>query len=321
MKKTLFVLFCALSCVSAANFFSRYLEDGVDVGVGVDVDDGGVDVDVDVDVPPGVQCFSGVSIVNVFGKGPVEMKRLEVGDRVLSGRSDGSYDMVYAHGHLDATSPAEFLQIWTKGKEKPLEISEEHLVFVQGKRNPVRADSIKVHDALQGQNNEAAPVTEVRKITRNGRYAPLTTGGSLVVNGIKASSYVTMQKDGVEFAMILGTPVPVSQHDIVHMTLSPLRMLCLGMSSGYCKSHNDEGIQLFVSHGMKLVEHCEKWNSRLLQMFALVAYVVVLSLFLGVESIFGPTWAAWVVVGAATAFCVAKTFRISIRATRKAKTS
>ena len=45
-----------------------------------------------------------------------------------------------------ARADAEFVQLVTQ--ESTLEMSGEHLVFVAGKANPVRADSIQVGDVL-----------------------------------------------------------------------------------------------------------------------------------------------------------------------------
>lgn len=101
------------------------------------------------------------------------MADLQVGDMVLTKGNNG-YEPVYAFGRWIPTKPSKILQIHTTTqdttptsnsstvtKEATLETTEEHLIYLQGKPNPIRADSIKVGDYLQGQENgEKAIVAE-----------------------------------------------------------------------------------------------------------------------------------------------------------------
>ena len=70
----------------------------------------------------------------------------------------------------------------------------QHLVFVDGKTNPVRADSIQVGDRLQAETSNAV-VKKIMLVTRNGIYNPLTSSGTIQVNGIAASSYIAFQEE------------------------------------------------------------------------------------------------------------------------------
>merc|ERR1712187_386955 len=119
--------------------------------------------------------------VVVQDKGLVKMELLQVGDFVRSG--DGKlYEQIYAFAHRVPHKHAEFLQFHTT-VGAPLELTAGHLVFVNGKSNPVRADSIRVGDCLQAENSIAI-VEKITTISRNGIYNPLTSSGTIQVNGI-----------------------------------------------------------------------------------------------------------------------------------------
>lgn len=86
--------------------------------------------------------FSGNVVVDVLGKGTVSMKDLSVGEQV----GTTNRNSIYAFAQLDETKEADFLQIhtFTKNNRLPLEVTACHLVFLYNRKNPVRADSIRI---------------------------------------------------------------------------------------------------------------------------------------------------------------------------------
>ena len=145
------------------------------------------------------------------------MKNLQVGDYVLT--RTGNYQPVYAFAHWDSSRYTEYLQIHTSRLNhrddenshiimnhhnitmvsSPLELTQDHLVYIQGEDKPVPAGAVKVGDILQGVafasdfNPSHAPrqklqhrhekqeqlirqlvVTDIQAVTRNGLYNPLT---------------------------------------------------------------------------------------------------------------------------------------------------
>jgi hypothetical protein len=233
-------------------------------------------------------CFSEASTVQMLGKGTVPMQDIHVGDRILTGQQ--KYQAVYALGHYNPSKPAEFVQIQTSGENSAnvLEMTGDHLVFVQGKMNPVRADSIKVGDVLQGstmdESNKA--VINVGTIQRNGLYAPLTMDGTLLVDGIKVSSYIGMQEGTSEYLELQGGIRVMSLHSFVHTTLAPLRLLCMGVSSKFCKSYTEEGIQTYVAHGIKLCQWLDHLNLNIVaQALLLMVAAFVFGTFMILEAI------------------------------------
>ena len=82
------------------------------------------------------------------------MKDLKIGDYVLTDADH--YEPVFTFGHVDRERPTDFVSIETVPRNakrstdhRPLEMTGQHLVFLHGKANPVRADSVKVGDILE----------------------------------------------------------------------------------------------------------------------------------------------------------------------------
>ena len=186
------------------------------------------------------------------------MKDLQVGDRVLTG--ERTYEAVYAFAHYHPTKRAEFLHISTQPKAT-IEITEQHMVFLAGEKHPVRADSIRVGDILRG-DKEGLTVATIKRVQRQGVYAPLTPKGTVVVSGIVASSYISFQegKDAMDFGAL-----QVSQHIYVHTALSPFRIVCMGSPSSsttrsFCHSFDDHGMPRYVAFGIRFNRWILKQN-------------------------------------------------------------
>lgn len=200
-------------------------------------------------------CFSKVVTVQTH-KGPVTMQDLQIGDRVLT--ATGTYETVYAFGHYHPSQPAEFLQLHhslgnsnNDNNIKALEVTADHLIFLRGKAAPVPAQNIQVGDILRtGNAEETAVVTQITKVHRDGIYAPLTTlSGTLVVDGVVASSYITLDATNPNKQQLL------NDHQLIHMALSPYRLLCSGVSRTFCDTrfYMDNGMPHYAHFGMQLL--------------------------------------------------------------------
>lgn len=217
------------------------------------------------DISTGGACFSEDMTAEVLGRGPVSMKDLRVGDKVLT--QNGLYEPVYAFAHRDSDRKATFLQIHGEKGDPPLEMTSGHLVFLANKKNPVLAKSIKVGDQLQSSNSDVAvAINKIEKVEKAGIYAPLTLGGSIVVNKALASSYISLQDmtsiDSIsqtqlsrEYMVIQGSELQIpimSHHQYVDMAIAPYRMACRVMGSALCDTtkSNVEGMPLYVRLGM-----------------------------------------------------------------------
>ena len=241
------------------------------------------------------------------------MKDLRVGDSILTG--SGSYSEVSSFGHFLENVSAEFLQIHTA--DQTLEMTGDHLVFLNDKLNPIRTKAIKVGDVLRGET-APAKVTKIQSVQRQGIYAPLTMEGSLVVDGIVASSYVSMQKDADEFIQVKGTNTGKSQHDYVHLGLAPFRLVCQGVSKSFCDSYDDYGMPHYVRFAVDLNEFADSQNP-FIQCFILLVVVALCSMCSVLENVFGASWAPLVLVLGGAAYATIKTSGVIVRA-KKAKT-
>jgi len=156
-------------------------------------------------------CFSGRVIVEEKTRGLILMSEVKLGDELLG--PNGVYNTVYMFGHKEPTQRATMLQIWPS----KLEVSADHLVFILG-RGFIPASMICVGDQLSNGHR----VENVREIQRVGIFAPFTMSGALVVNGVVASNYVSLQDS--EVLSISSLRTPLSFHWLEHASLAPYRI-------------------------------------------------------------------------------------------------
>ena len=190
----------------------------------------------------GPNCFSPYSTVEVLDEGAIPMHDVKIGDSILT--ASGAYESVYAFGHKDANSTTDFLRIFTDGYLHPLEVTAKHLVFVNstGGFSLVPAEDIKEGDFLRSTEGRATRVIDIRHIKRNGLYAPFTTDGTLVVDGIVASSYMSLK--AIEYHKFFKNRI----HKVSHLAVSPIRFVCTRLTSKLCELKNDDGIPYLFSY-------------------------------------------------------------------------
>lgn len=139
-----------------------------------------------------VPCFSGASTVMVRDKGPTEMTDLRLGDWVQV-TGDDKYEPIYSFGHKNTEARADYLDISTTGtdrrKSPALEISKNHMLKL-AKGGFVPAGALQVGDRLVSSDGTDAVVQSIETVQRQGIYAPFTESGTILVNGIVASTYV-----------------------------------------------------------------------------------------------------------------------------------
>ena len=246
-----------------------------------------VNVDADVTV-----CFSEQATVEVLGKGVVTMKDLKVGDKILTAKNH--YETVYAFGHYQPNQKADFLRIETDQKNS-LEITADHLVYREGNRYPVNAASIQVGDRLPSLdsiiaadsniNNNMQTVTKISSVVRTGIYAPLTTSGTFLANGVKVSSYAALQRkrsendETSEYAHFQDGTKFMPQHLGIHLVLTPYRWYCLTVQ--VCDSYNDNGMPEHVGKGIDVLQ----WMDQQTTFFQVVLFVPALLVFCGMAAL------------------------------------
>jgi subtilisin-like proprotein convertase family protein len=158
-------------------------------------------------------CFSNINSVEVEGKGFVPIVSLQVGDKVRSGM-DG-FSRVYSFAHNDHAIEVDYLRIFCQGHTIPLEVSRDHLVYMAPHNHIVRASQIQIGDTLVIDDTHV--VERIEHVKRQGAYAPMTESGSIVVSGIRASSYVGL----------LDHVSPRTHQLVLHAASSTRRIVCL----------------------------------------------------------------------------------------------
>lgn len=181
----------------------------------------------------------------------VHMKDLKIGDMVHIG--GGKYSRVYSFGHRSENKSVNYLQIYHGNSARPLEITKEHLVFVND-RGAVPASTIVVGDNLVSADGGVSQVRFVSQVHRTGAYAPFTESGTVVVSNALASNFITINKQGEPSAFLsIGDFKIVSFHWLAHAFEAPHRMVCKLMPA-ICASetYNEDGISHWVSVPFKV---------------------------------------------------------------------
>lgn len=213
------------------------------------------------------------------------MSKLEIGDQVQTAYG---YQPIYGFAHKDTDMPVKFQRIYTKEKADPLEVTGEHLIFMAGEPHPVRADTVVPGAVLSTTDSAGASVTKIDFIHRYGKFAPLTLDGTIVVDGIVSSCYVSLQHNS-EPNWVLGGKynTPIAQHLLAHMGLAPVRLACMGISGEFCKSYNADGFSHFVEIGIALSDFINN-QPMLLQSMLSIAFLVVFGFIYALECVLGP---------------------------------
>jgi hypothetical protein len=153
----------------------------------------------------------------------IAMRDLKVGAMVKVGIND-AYSKVYAFGHRDEDMMGQYLKV-TLQDGRFVELSPDHLIFVRERAVP--ASTIKVGDVLaDGKTSNNVEVRSIKRISRQGAYAPFTTSGTIVVNGILASTYVSLQEGSANLLLFDGRfDTGISHQWLAHSLLTVCRWI------------------------------------------------------------------------------------------------
>ena len=169
------------------------------------------------------------------------MDQLKIGDLVLSG--DGSFSKVYSFAHKQPNTKIQYLHVLTASMDKnqPLEISAEHLIYVHKEASSAKklvpAASLKVGQYLVAHDGSSSEIRSVKIRPSKGVYSPLTASGTLVVNGVVASNYVS---PGWIVSKVSGETL----HYLEHAGVLLYRL--------FCTMVNCEGETYDATHGLNM---------------------------------------------------------------------
>jgi len=203
-------------------------------------------------------CFSGLSTVKLEDGSTISMKDLKIGDRVQV-TENGKFDTVYSFGHFEPDSFAEFLSIQSTTTASPITISAPHMLFLNS-GNAVPASYVKVGDSLRGGET----VTKVDKVTLKGAYAPFTYTGTIVVDDVVASNYVSLTGTNTLFG--------IDMHFMSHTSVTALRMIF--QQHVHKESYTEEGIASWIPyHAAAWVAAYESEIACLVVLFSTLAFI------------------------------------------------
>jgi len=163
------------------------------------------------------------------------MADLSVGDRVLTVDSDGHlrYDDVIAFVHRQPQLLTSFTVIATVAGRR-LVATGDHLIFTSSDQSASFGDAAKpsfvahlhpgndsVYVTASGSKRlGVSMVTNVTMVTGRGVFAPLTSTGTIVVDGVAASCYAL-----------------VSSHRVAHWSMAPVRLAAGACSWWTCQEN------------------------------------------------------------------------------------
>jgi len=216
--------------------------------------------------PPPAFCFPGESLVDVLSQGNVKMKDVAIGDMVKV--AGGKFSQVYSFGHYEQDVQANYLSI-DAGLDTPLILSPDHMVFVENKAVP--ASIVSAGDKLTLVDGSAT-VKSIKSVVRTGAFAPFTKAGTVVVDNVVASSYVSLQSDAAELE--IGGVRTFGMHHVAHFFQAPHRLVC-ELRPTYCTTETyTNGLSAWVETPLAIFQWLLKQNTVVMAVGLLLAFTL-----------------------------------------------
>ena len=138
-------------------------------------------------------CYPSDAVVELADASTKAMHQLEIGDVV---RTASGFEPVSAFLHAqreknNAHTPSQhaFLSFSFTNSTDVFVVSAEHHVFLSSGQT-VKAGDVTVGQILIGSDHTERVISSIERVTKpDGYFAPLTRSGTIVVNGIFASTY------------------------------------------------------------------------------------------------------------------------------------
>ncbi|CAF0894546.1 unnamed protein product [Adineta steineri] len=157
-------------------------------------------------------CFSGSSEITLADGTTKPLSHIRIGDKVLVNQHN-IYEPILSFIHAKPDGLFSFLAIQVQSTKSNLSstifVSPNHLIFDFDSGKALFAGKFRVGDRVQFiENNEIVPgkIINIELTKQEGYYAPLTSSGRIVVNGVVASNYAT-----------------VSNHELAHQVMGIYR--------------------------------------------------------------------------------------------------
>jgi len=217
-------------------------------------------------------CLSPDAIVIAEGKGRVSIKDVAIGDKVMT--ASGNYKTIFTISHSHPDKLTNFLRIHTNMKdENPIELTPLHMLFLEGERYPVAAKNVKIGDFVQTLSGPRE-ITDITVTTKKGFYNPVTTDGTILVDGIIVSTYTSL--NGGSHLELAGIKW-ISMQSLLDMTIIPYRVFCMSVSLDFCnlRGNNQNKKPIVVDF---ITWFYESWSQQNVAV-QLVVFLVYISFF------------------------------------------
>jgi len=240
-----------------------------------------------------VECFPGSALVQVEKRGPIQLADVQLGDKVLVGHD--VFEPVYSFGHYDPTSTGKFVVLKTVNNAE-LYLSAQHMV-ITNKKGAIPALLIEIGDELIDSQGKSDVVIAISSAVRRGRFAPFTSSGKLIVDGITVSNYVSLQDSA--FFTVGSVATPFTHQWLAHTFMAPFRFYCSYISRCTVGRYNKEGLSIWVASPFYAFSWMLRQHDVLLAICSV--FILVFILLLG---IFDMPASILVLVGAGICYCL-----------------
>jgi len=177
-------------------------------------------------------CFPGDALVDVLDQGPTRMEELKVGDSIRT--TGNNYERIYSFGHKQQDRVAEFVELTTSSKHK-LRLTADHLVYEE-QEGFIPAYAVKTGHVLIVRDDDSevpAEVTKISDVKAKGVYAPFTPSGTLLVDGVLASSFIDLPLSGLDSQWV------------AHTGEFPHRFWCTVVTNCSSESYDKHGVNYY----------------------------------------------------------------------------
>jgi hypothetical protein len=179
-------------------------------------------------------CFPASALVSLYdgtesGK-QVPISEVNIGDKILSvNPSTGiaEFSDIYFWGHKDPETVGKFYSV-TTASGQTIQLSKEHYIYVSEVPGsitdavPLTPGFLKVGHSLWTYTDgemTCSPIVSITHVKEKGLYAPFTLNGTVIVNGVYASSYAVPMPGFLTANIVSAAP------SIWHAMLAPVRRL------------------------------------------------------------------------------------------------
>ena len=145
-----------------------------------------------------IECFPASATVLLKDGRTLRMDQLQEGMHVLS-NGNGEFSQIFGFSHRDPNARSKFVRFRTANGNE-LSLTPGHFLRINGELEP--ASNLRPGDSVTLDDGICSAVVYVDTIWDDGLYNPHTLEGSIVVNGVVASTFTTAVEPSAARALL-----------------------------------------------------------------------------------------------------------------------